>query len=181
MLKLELLGARVSEDGELCLKIRPLPLARRWCLEKKERRYEVEIKESRKKRSLDANAYFWVLCDKLAEEIRIPKEEIYRQAIRNIGGNNQVVCVPTAAVDKLRQGWSHNGLGWISEVTESKLPGCTNVILYYGSSTYDSKQMARLIDNIIQDCKAVGIETATPAEIDAMKARWEDAQANKSP
>ena len=66
-------------------------------------------------------------------------------------------------------------------MTESKLPGCTNVILYYGSSTYDSKQMARLIDNIIQDCKAVGIETATPAEIDAMKARWEDAQANKSP
>lgn len=61
MLKLELLGARVNEAGELCLKIRPLPLARRWCLEKKERRYEVEIKESRKKRSLDANAYFWVL------------------------------------------------------------------------------------------------------------------------
>ena len=50
MLRLDLLGARVNEAGELCLKIRPLPLARRWCLEKKERRYEVEIKESRKKR-----------------------------------------------------------------------------------------------------------------------------------
>ena len=63
--------------------------------------------------------------------------------------------------------WGHNGLGWIADTTESKLPGCTNVILYYGSSTYDKSQMARLIDNIVQDCKAVGIETATPAEIDA--------------
>lgn len=84
MLKLELLGARVNEAGELCLQIKPLSVARRFCFEKKDRRYEVEIKESRKKRSLDANAYFWVLCDKLAEETRIPKEEIYRQAIRNI-------------------------------------------------------------------------------------------------
>lgn len=180
MLKLELLGARVNEAGELCLQIKPLPLARRFCLEKKNCRYEVEIKESRKKRSLDANAYFWVLCDKLAEETRIPKAEIYRQAIRNIGGNSQIVCVPTAAVDKLRQGWAHNGIGWISDTEESKLPGCTNVILYYGSSAYDSFQMARLIDNIIQDCKAVGIETATPEEIDIMKARWDDAQKNKS-
>ena len=41
-------------------------------------------------------------------------------------------------------------------------------------------KMARLIDNIVQGCKAVGIETATPEEIDIMKARWDDAQENKS-
>ena len=43
------------------------------------------------------------------------------------------------------------------------------LFLYYGSSTYDSKQMARLIDNIVQDCKAVGVETATPQELARLK------------
>ena len=43
---------------------------------------------------------------------------------------------------------------------------------YYGSSTYNTKQMARLIDSIVEDCKAVGIETLTPATLDAMKDAW---------
>ena len=55
---------------------------------------------------------------------------------------------------------------------ESKLPGCVNVVLYYGSSTYDTAQMSRLIDNIIQDCKAQGIDTRTPEEVARMKEEW---------
>jgi 2-iminoacetate synthase ThiH len=47
----------------------------------------------------------------------------------------------------------------------SKIAGCTNVILYYGSSTYNQEQMTQLIDNIVQDYKAVGIETLTPVEL----------------
>ena len=53
--------------------------------------YDVEIKEHREKRSLDANAYFWVLVDRLAEKLRIPKTDIYRRYIREIGGNNETV------------------------------------------------------------------------------------------
>ncbi|MEF9865506.1 MAG: hypothetical protein RR814_03615, partial [Oscillospiraceae bacterium] len=65
---------------------------------------------------------------------------------------------------------------WTSETTDSKLEGCTNVILYYGSSVYDTAQMARLIDNIVQDCKAVGIETKTPEELQILKERWASAR-----
>ncbi len=126
---------------------------------------DVTIKKHRKRRSLDANAYFWVLCDRLAEVTHQPKEDIYRHSIRNIGGNSETVCVQECAADKLRSGWEHNGLGWVTDTMPSKLPGCVNVLLYYGSSTYDTAQMSRLIDNIIQDCKAVGIETMTPAEL----------------
>lgn len=46
------------------------------------------------------------------------------------------------------------------------------MVLYYGSSTFDTKQMARLIDNIVQDCKALGIETLTPQQLDALKEEW---------
>jgi len=133
--------------------------------ELKEATVDVTIKKHRKRRSLDANAYFWVLCGRLAEALHKPMEEIYRACIRDVGGNFEVVCVQECAADKLREGWTHNGLGWVTDTTPSKIEGCVNVLLYYGSSTYDTSQMKRLIDNIIQDCKAVGIETMTPNEL----------------
>ena len=77
------------------------------------------------------------------------------------------------SVDKLRQGWEHNGLGWPTETMPSKLPGCTVVLLYYGSSTYDTAQMSRLISLIIEDCKAQGIETMTPAELSRLMEAWD--------
>lgn len=149
-----------------------IQLARKFVMEQKQRVYDLEIKEHREKRSLDANAYFWVLADKLSEATGVPKLDVYRDAIRNIGGNSTTVCVPEAAEQKLRKGWEKNGIGWITETMTSKLPGCVNVILYYGSSTYDTAQMSRLIDNIIQDCKAVGIETMTEEQLSLLKEDW---------
>lgn len=132
----------------------------------------IEIKPFREKRSLDANAYCWKLISEIAEKMSVPKEAVYRSAIREIGGNSEIVCVQDEAVGKLRQGWSRNGLGWLTDTFPSKIEGCTNVILYYGSSTYDTLQMSRLIDNIIQDCKELGIQTDTPAQIAKMKSLW---------
>ena len=132
----------------------------------------IEIKKYYEKRSLDANAYFWVLCDKLAEELNITKEEIYRNCIRDIGGNTETICVPNKSVDKICEHWHEKGLGWLTDTFPSKLEGCTNIILYFGSSTYDSSQMHRLISNIIQDCEAVGIETKTPDQIAEMMSLW---------
>ena len=126
----------------------------------------------KKKRSLDANAYCWVLIGKLAEKLNIPKSEIYRHAIREIGGNSDTVCIQDKAVQSLCEGWERNGLGWQTETTKSKLDGCTNVVLYYGSSTYDVRQMSRLIENIVQDCRNLGIETKSNEELDSLLGAW---------
>nr|DAF81414.1 MAG TPA: NinB protein [Caudoviricetes sp.] len=134
--------------------------------------YDVEIKEHRDRRSMDANAYFWVLADRLAEKTHIPKTDIYRNYIREIGGNNETVCVTVEAADKLRSGWEHNGLGWQTETMPSKLPGCVRVVLYYGSSTYNTEQMSRLIDLIVQDCREQGIETLPPEKLAGMMEEW---------
>lgn len=136
------------------------------------REYVAEMKRYRERRSLDANAYCWVLIGQLAERLGVPNTEIYRAHIREIGGNCETVCVRESAAGKLRQGWENHGLGWVTDQMESKLPGCVNVVLYYGSSTYDTAQMSRLIDNIIQDCKAQGIDTRTPEEVARMKEEW---------
>jgi hypothetical protein len=132
-----------------------------------------EMKPYRAKRSLDANAYFFVLADKLAEKLNTTKEDVYKNAIRNIAGVSEIVCVKDSAAKKLCEVWEQSGLGYQTETFPSKIEGCTNVVLYYGSSTYDSAQMTRLIDHVVQDCKAVGIETKTPNEIAQMLALWE--------
>lgn len=132
----------------------------------------IEVKPFRQRRSLDANAYCWVLIDKLAERLGESKETIYRQYITNIGGNSEIVCVLNKAVERLCEGWRRNGLGWQTQTFESQIRGCTNVILYYGSSVYDSAQMAKLLDLIVQDCKELGIPTETPDEIARLKSMW---------
>mgnify|MGYP003290304015 CR=1 FL=1 len=132
----------------------------------------IEIKPFREKRSLDANAYFWVLCDKLAEKLRKSKTEIYRELVRDVGGVSETVCVINSAVERFCANWQAKGLGWQTEATESKLEGCTNVTVYFGSSTFDKEQMGRLLDLTIQECKEQGIPTETPNEIARLKALW---------
>lgn len=134
--------------------------------------YDVTIKEHRERRSLDANAYCWTLLDRLAVVLRIKKEDLYRQYIRDIGGNSETVCVQEKAVNKLVDGWRHNGVGWQAETMPSKIKGCVNVTLYYGSSTYDTAQMSRLIDLVVQDCKDQGIETLPPHKLAALMEDW---------
>lgn len=159
------MGARWA-GGELILSTSD-PEAVRFALGFKEGDYA--ISKAKKKRSLDANAYFFVLADKIAAVTGITKTEIYRHAIKEIGGNSDTVCVMEKAADALCDGWERNGLGWQTERLPSKIKGCVNVILYYGSSTYDSQTMKRLIDNVIQDAKALGIETMTPQELAKLK------------
>ena len=132
----------------------------------------VEIKKYRPKRSLDANAYFWVLLDKLCSKINEDKATLYRYYISILGGNCETVCVQNKAVSTLCKGWEHNGMGWQTETFPSKIEGCTNVILYYGSSEYDTAQMSRLINLLVQDCKEQGIETMSPDELTRLIGEW---------
>ena len=162
---------RVAGD-ELILKTSDVGDIRRFAYNFKAGNYEIERKQ--KKRSNDANAYFFVLADKLAERLNVPKTEIYRNYIKEIGGVSEIVCVKNEAVEKLSKGWQHNGLGWQTDILPSKIKGCTNVVLYYGSSTYNTEQMSRLINLIVEDCKIQGIETRTPEEIANMLSLWEN-------
>jgi hypothetical protein len=131
--------------------------------------HEVTVKPQRKRRSKDANAYMWVLLDKLSAVLGVPKQEIYRRLIPDVGGVSETVCVQDKAVDTLIKGWEHNGLGWVAEIFPSKIEGCTNVILYAGSSMYDSQQMTRLLDLVIAECKQQGVETMTPEELSRLE------------
>lgn len=170
-------SARWTIDGNgtwLCLRALQPRTAREACNRiKPEKKYTALLKAKRKKRSLDANAYFWVLAGKLAAVLHVEKEQVYRSYIREIGNNFEVVPVRNDAVETWTRNWKCHGIGWVCDnLGPSKIDGYTNVACYYGSSTYDSRQMSCLIDMAVQDCKDQDIETMTPDEIDAMKASW---------
>lgn len=139
--------------------------------ELKENPVSIEIKKAANKRSKDANAFCWALIDKIAEKTRIPKTEIYRNAIKEIGGVSEIVCVQDKAVDRLCSGWQKNGIGWQTDTMPSKIHGCTNVVLFYGSSSYDSAQMSRLIDLLIQEAEQQGVPTLRD-EADELIGKW---------
>ena len=137
----------------------------------------IKIKKYRKKRSLDANSYFWALVGKLAAKTQQNKTDIYRQLIREIGDNFEILPIRNDAVQTFISNWEHGRLGWVCDIVgASKIMGYTNVCVYYGSSTYDSKQMSDLINSVIVECKEQGIQTATPAEVDNMLSLWKEGE-----
>ena len=131
------------------------------------------LKQYRQKRSLDANAMCWSIIGKISEKVGVPPEEVYRHAIRDVGGNYEVMPVRNDALERWRAIWESNGIGWIcEEIGASKLEGYTNVRNFYGSSAYDKAQMSRLIDLIVQEAKQLGVETLSESEKALLLEEW---------
>lgn len=169
------IGGEITAEGKCTITLlTSLKTAEKLLNEvKKEKEYNVEIKQYRKKRSLDANAYMWTLCDKISQVVpETTKEDVYRDAIHHVGVF-ETFPLKDDAVERWIERWQTNGTGWISEVLhKAKTPGYTIVISYYGSSTYNTKEMSRLIDNVVMTAKECGVETLTPDELEQMKAAW---------
>ena len=140
----------------------------------KEKLYDADLKEYREKRSLDANAYAWVLMDKLAAKLRMRPDEVYRQYIPDVAGNSVIVPVREDMIEHWDKIWCSGHLGrMIEDMGECRhTPGYHNIRCYLGSSDYDTVQMSRLIDLIVEDCKAQEIETKTPEQLAMMKEDW---------
>lgn len=144
--------------------------------------FTVEIKEKRKGRSLDANAYCWVLCDKIAGQkgLMVKKMDVYKQAVRDYGVT-RMAAFETDKLPQMLQAWCALGYGNDADVLgpSREHPDYTFVRLYLGSSQYDSKEMSVFLDGIIADAKDLGIQTETPDEVARMKATWGETEAKK--
>ena len=138
----------------------------------------VKIDKYHEKRSLNANSYMWLLCTKLAEKrskdgIKVTKEDVYRDEIRDLNIYRDDEIEPEM-VQWRCTAWSKIGTGWFAERVDFTPDGNKEIIrFYFGSSLYNTKQMSKLIDNIVQDCEALGIPTKTPNEIANLLSLWE--------
>ncbi len=135
-----------------------------------EQQLEIEIKKHNERRSLNANSYCWVLIGKIAEKLGNTKDEVYREFIKD-KGIYRVITIDNQAVNTFAKLWEEKGTGWLCE-TLNKGNTTTDLIAYYGSSSYNKKQMANFIDYVVQEAKELGIQTATPEEILRLKTMW---------
>ena len=134
---------------------------------------KVEVKKASKHRSLSANNYAWVLIDKIAEVTGKTVTEVYQNAIREIGGVSEYYGMKEAAYESFCEIWTKDHLGRQVEIIPgSSKPGWINVRAWKGSSDFNSAQMARLIDSLIQEAEAQGIPTIPDKDVERMKSQW---------
>lgn len=134
-------------------------------------RLVITAKKWRKKRSLDANAYAWVLMSKIADAQEYPttKEEIYEKMLKDYGVLEEVDGVPITITVKACVDMSRITGHWML----IKSNGTFNAYaMIKGSSEYDTKEMSRFIDGIVAEAKELGIETLPPAELETMMKAW---------
>ena len=132
----------------------------------------IKAVKHRERRSLDANAYLWVLLQKMAEAVHEDKWNIYLEVLGRYGVFTHIIVKPHM-VDKVKEEWRT-----VKELGEVCVNGTTGIQLqcYFGSSTYNTKEMSVLIDGVVSEAKEMGIETLSPAELERMKAEWGKSQ-----
>lgn len=138
----------------------------------------VKLGKFREKRSLDANRYLWKLCTMIADKLSDDgdphtKEEIYRKAIKAKGICREQGELPLDFAKTSRTAWEMLGTGWITEQIDFEPDGDRVIVrYYYGSSTYNSKQLSRVIDWLLQECYQQGIEVKSNEEIRSLLSSW---------
>jgi hypothetical protein len=132
------------------------------------KKLKITASQYREKRSLDANAYMWVLLQKLAEVLHTTKDELYIDMLGKYGVFTHIIVKPHV-VSRVKEEWRT-----VKELGEVTVGGQTGIQLqcYFGSSAYDTKEMSILIDGVVQECKENEIETLPPDELARMKKEW---------
>ena len=137
----------------------------------REKLMDIEVKPHRKKRSLDANAMLWACIGDMAKALNVPKERIYLKALRDYGQYEMMSCKKTAFPMFKRQykdceqvgyEYAHNGSVWI------------DIICYFGSHTYDTKQFSDLLDGVVSDMRELGLQPPPPKQIEEGLRLWEE-------
>lgn len=136
----------------------------------------ITIKKFRKKRSLDANAYFHVLVGKIADVVGNSKPAVKNMLLSKYGQyaieNDTIVhLIIRDDVDVSEREDIH-----LATTSNTKVLDDGRLYRVYrllrGSHTYDTREMSILIDGAVSEAKELGIETMTPDQLEEMKQRW---------
>lgn len=113
--------------------------------------YKVTITKQKDKRSLQANAYCWSLCEQIAQQLSkdgqyTSKEDVYKSAVKD-GGKFDYIVVVEEAKETFINSWTSRGIGWLVDELGAceEIPGSVILLLYYGTSVYNTEEMNRII------------------------------------
>lgn len=137
----------------------------KWLLNQ-DRDKTFEVKPYHPKRSLNANNFCWHLCNEMANVLRTSKDEVYLEMLKRYGQCEVISVLSDIDISRFVKYYEEIGKGHV----EGK--EFTHYRCYIGSSEYNSREMAILIDGIISEAEALGIETLPTTAIERMKALW---------
>lgn len=127
---------------------------------------EYEIKEYKQKRSLNANAYYWVLVNKIADALNQSKQFIHMSMLKQYGQVYSMLLPADVPIESLVKYYELDGVKKQGE----RLFKTYNV--YLPSSEMNTYEMSKLIDGTVDEAQSMGIETMTPDELAHLKAMW---------
>lgn len=146
--------------------------------------YTVEIRKKAAKRSLDANAYHYVLCDKIAQALGTTSQEVHNLLLADYGvletdGDGKPIFILRKDTDDYLRATDQHLKP--TDATEDR-KGTTYrwYACLKASRFYDTREMSRLIDGTIEEAKALGIETMTPDEVKEMEGKWNGKHGEKT-
>lgn len=125
---------------------------------------EINIKEPKEKRSLDANAYFWVIVGKIADKLRASKEEIYFKLLKDYGQSVTITVKKGYDISKA-------GFKYYEVLKDGLINGkeFTAYRVFIGTSQYSKQEMSVIIDGAVQEAKELGIDVELEGYIDLME------------
>ena len=134
---------------------------------------KIKVTKGTKPRSLDANAYFHVLCDKLRQKMGISMAHMKNILITSYGQieyleEGQPLVYKTNATVEYMQELEAAHMKFYKQGED----GAYWYISYRGSHTYDTQEMHKLLEGTIYEAQEQGIETKTPDEIRRMEMLW---------
>lgn len=122
----------------------------------------------REKRSLDANGLLWLCLGRIAESLRTDKWEVYLQMLKRYG-KYTYICVKPAVVDAVKAQWRE-----CEEIGKVNINGqeAVQMLCYFGSSTYNTKEFSVLLDGVISEMKEMGIEAPASEDMRRALEQW---------
>lgn len=131
----------------------------------KDKDLDIEVKQHRERRSLDANACLWACLGDLAKAMRTDSWSMYLYMLERYGKFTLIQCRPEAVPD-LQRVWRETKV--VGERYAADGDKMIDVLCFFGSSTYSTAEFSRLLDGVIQEMRDIGLETPPDEETKAM-------------
>ena len=131
--------------------------------------YDITIQQHREKRSLNANNYSWLLQDKIAKKLNKSIDEIHNQMVLDYG------VFETYSIKKEAFASAKRMFDYFEVLGESEVNGKEFVHIRAGIGThnYNTLEMSKFLDGVVQEAEQLGIEVRTPAQLAELKSLWE--------
>lgn len=143
---------------------------------KDEEQLRITVKKYRRKRSIDANSYYWTLVGKVAEALRISKPHCHNLMLARYGQTeffgDQVAYTMLPDTEVVTKRMEQMQESHFAPTSQRKMG--TDGIMYRAwkllkpSHEYDSKEFSILLEGLIDEAKSIGVETIPKQELERM-------------